>query len=143
MLRRVGLQPDGDALAALAGFAVSAEVRTLRLAKSVALWAERRGITSLDATSVDLAIDELCEQLVGPERLTKLRGSMAKADRGSAGGPARWGSAMKSAAPARDAATPNRSASPASVAGRLLIVGVVVAVAVFIAMAAFRWIFGA
>jgi hypothetical protein len=137
-LRRVGLAPDTEALAKLAEFAVNSGVRTLRLARSIALWAGERNATTLNAELATVALGELSDQLVEPARLVRLRSGKPPTGRKSAT------SHMDGWSDDSATDTASRETGPTTkqlLAASVLVVAIL-ASAMFLAMGAYHLIFG-
>ena len=137
-LRRVGLSSDTEALAKLAEFAVNSGVRTLRLARSIALWAGERNATTLNAELATVALGELSDQLVEPARLVRLRnGKPANASKSATSPTGEWSDASATETASRETGATTKQLLAASV-----LVVAVVASAMFLAMGMYHLIFG-
>jgi Holliday junction resolvasome RuvABC ATP-dependent DNA helicase subunit len=140
-LRRSGISADKEALARFAEFAVTSEVRTLRLARAVALWAIQHESPRLDAEAADRALGELIELLVGPERRRKTpEGKLVGVPRPGSG----WNGDAEGEA--KQSKSGGRGPTPMEVAlmlfGVAVLLAVVVASGVLVGARIDRWIDG-
>ena len=137
-LRRVGLAPDTEALAKLSEFAVNSGVRTLRLARSIALWAGERNATTLNAELATVALGELSDQLVEPARLVRLRsGKPANGRKSATSPPDEWSDASATDTASRETGPTTKQLLAASV-----LVVAILASAMFLAMGTYHLVFG-
>ena len=113
-------------------------VRTLRLARSIALWAGERNATTLNAELATVALGELSDQLVEPARLVRLRnGKPANASKSATSPTGEWSDASATETASRETGATTKQLLAASV-----LVVAVVASAMFLAMGMYHLIFG-
>jgi hypothetical protein len=161
VLRRIGLSVDPDALDTLAQFNVKRDLRTIRVVRKLALWANGKELLAIDAAQMTAALAEIGEHerradpapepVVAMKHLWRVRMAMKRSMVGGnagTGGPDGEAESDAEAADGSAGTAPDAAAEEKGKSAHLATIGIALALAlvtivagVYLSLCLYRWTF--